>query len=51
MPSRMLSMALQRPMLAHDRNDEIRCVSVDSCDEMDGLLVVASRRFVEDLQA
>jgi len=36
----------QRPVVAHDRHDDVRCVSVDSCDMHGGLLMVDSRRFL-----
>ena len=36
----------QRSVVAHDRDDDVRCVSVDSCDMHGGLLLVESRRFL-----
>ena len=36
----------QRSAVAHDRDDDVRCVSVDSCDMHGGLLMVDSRRFL-----
>jgi hypothetical protein len=40
----------ERSVFAHDPNDRIRCVSIDSCDIYDGLLVVGSRRILGRFQ-